>query len=77
MGAAISNVLQPRAFVWFEKTQGPLMKVPPVPSLGCDEAVTYTRVFRTMWQSSDDWSVEDRDVEAREIENFLNQLEGG
>ncbi|GFW04125.1 uncharacterized protein TNCV_2668901 [Trichonephila clavipes] len=31
MGAAILNVLQPGAFVWFEKTQGPLMKVLPVP----------------------------------------------
>ncbi|GFX52289.1 uncharacterized protein TNCV_4801461 [Trichonephila clavipes] len=31
MGAAIPNVLQPRAFVWFEKTQGSLMKMLPVP----------------------------------------------
>ncbi|GFW71108.1 uncharacterized protein TNCV_91511 [Trichonephila clavipes] len=30
MGAAIPNVLQPGAFVWFEKTQGPLMKVLPL-----------------------------------------------
>ncbi|GFX90698.1 e3 ubiquitin-protein ligase RNF13 [Trichonephila clavipes] len=31
MGSVIPNVLQPGAFVWFEKTQGPLMKVLPVP----------------------------------------------
>ncbi|GFT97613.1 e3 ubiquitin-protein ligase RNF13 [Trichonephila clavipes] len=31
MGAAIPIVLQPGAFVWFEKTQGSLMKVLPVP----------------------------------------------
>ncbi|GFT28296.1 e3 ubiquitin-protein ligase RNF13 [Trichonephila clavipes] len=30
MSAAIPNVLQPDAFVWFEKTQGPLVKVLPV-----------------------------------------------
>ncbi|GFS50300.1 e3 ubiquitin-protein ligase RNF13 [Trichonephila clavipes] len=30
-GCAIPNVLQPGAFVWFEKTQGPLIKVLPVP----------------------------------------------
>ncbi|GFV23671.1 uncharacterized protein TNCV_5108571 [Trichonephila clavipes] len=31
MGAAIPKSLQPGAFVWFEKTQRPLMKVLPVP----------------------------------------------
>ncbi|GFW68349.1 uncharacterized protein TNCV_2263381 [Trichonephila clavipes] len=31
MGAAIPNVRQPGASVWFEKTQGPLVKVLPVP----------------------------------------------
>ncbi|GFT12556.1 e3 ubiquitin-protein ligase RNF13 [Trichonephila clavipes] len=31
MSAAIPNVLQPDAFVWFEKRQGPLVKVLPVP----------------------------------------------
>ncbi|GFX66087.1 e3 ubiquitin-protein ligase RNF13 [Trichonephila clavipes] len=31
MSAAIPNVLQPDAFVWFEKTQGSLMKVLPEP----------------------------------------------
>ncbi|GFV61428.1 uncharacterized protein TNCV_2898031 [Trichonephila clavipes] len=31
MGAAIPNVLQPGAFVWFGKTQGLLMRVLPVP----------------------------------------------
>ncbi|GFV85564.1 uncharacterized protein TNCV_3773881 [Trichonephila clavipes] len=30
MGVAIPTVLQPGAFVWFEKTQGPLVKVLPV-----------------------------------------------
>ncbi|PRD25274.1 UNVERIFIED_CONTAM: hypothetical protein NCL1_41373 [Trichonephila clavipes] len=31
MGTTIPNVLQPGAFVWFEKTQGPIVKVLPVP----------------------------------------------
>ncbi|GFW74519.1 uncharacterized protein TNCV_2414181 [Trichonephila clavipes] len=31
MGSAIANVFQLGVFVWFEKTQGPLLKVPPVP----------------------------------------------
>ncbi|GFV28770.1 e3 ubiquitin-protein ligase RNF13 [Trichonephila clavipes] len=30
-GSTIPNVLQPGAFVWFKKTQGPLMKVLHVP----------------------------------------------
>ncbi|GFV68008.1 histone-lysine N-methyltransferase SETMAR [Trichonephila clavipes] len=30
MGASIPNVLQPGAFIWFEETQGPLMKMLPV-----------------------------------------------
>ncbi|GFV21075.1 e3 ubiquitin-protein ligase RNF13 [Trichonephila clavipes] len=51
MGTAIPNVL-PGAFVWFEKTQGPLMKVLPVPGWTADEAVGCTRAFLTMWWSS-------------------------
>ncbi|GFW76520.1 e3 ubiquitin-protein ligase RNF13 [Trichonephila clavipes] len=31
MGATIPNVLSPGAFIWFEKTQGTLVKVLPVP----------------------------------------------
>ncbi|GFX36361.1 uncharacterized protein TNCV_4932741 [Trichonephila clavipes] len=31
MGTTIPNVLQPGAFTWFEKTQGPLMKMLPMP----------------------------------------------
>ncbi|GFX43960.1 uncharacterized protein TNCV_4112391 [Trichonephila clavipes] len=31
MGTSIPNILHPGAFVWFEKTQGPLVKVVPVP----------------------------------------------
>ncbi|GFU69505.1 uncharacterized protein TNCV_1350651 [Trichonephila clavipes] len=31
MSAVILNVLQPGIFVWFEKSQGPLVKVLPVP----------------------------------------------
>ncbi|GFS89122.1 uncharacterized protein TNCV_1258731 [Trichonephila clavipes] len=31
MGTAIPNILQPGAFVWFEKTQGLQVKVLPVP----------------------------------------------
>ncbi|GFX36667.1 uncharacterized protein TNCV_580461 [Trichonephila clavipes] len=31
MGAAIPNVLRPDTFVWFGKTQEPVVKVPPVP----------------------------------------------
>ncbi|GFW13067.1 e3 ubiquitin-protein ligase RNF13 [Trichonephila clavipes] len=33
IGTAIPNVLQPGTFEWFEKTQGPLVKVLPVPGL--------------------------------------------
>ncbi|GFU97876.1 uncharacterized protein TNCV_1103841 [Trichonephila clavipes] len=52
MGTAISNVLQPGTFVWFEKTQGLLMKVLPMDSderMAVDEAFGCTRAFLTMW----------------------------
>ncbi|GFW43033.1 uncharacterized protein TNCV_1474291 [Trichonephila clavipes] len=44
------NVLQPRAFMWFEKTQGILLKVLPV-WMAAHEAVGCTRAFLTMWWS--------------------------
>ncbi|GFX44168.1 uncharacterized protein TNCV_4119641 [Trichonephila clavipes] len=31
MGPEIANVLHPSVFIWFEKTQGPLLKGLPVP----------------------------------------------
>ncbi|GFX82748.1 hypothetical protein TNCV_1194231 [Trichonephila clavipes] len=34
MGVAIPNVFQPGAFIWFEKTLGPLVKMLPVPGCG-------------------------------------------
>ncbi|GFX69660.1 uncharacterized protein TNCV_1770291 [Trichonephila clavipes] len=51
MGVAIPNVLQPGTFVWFEKTQGSLMKVLPV-LIATDEAVGCMCAFLTMWWSS-------------------------
>ncbi|GFW78031.1 uncharacterized protein TNCV_135011 [Trichonephila clavipes] len=49
MGVAIPNVLQPGAFVWFEKTQGPLVKGA---WMVADKAVDCTRAFLMMWWSS-------------------------
>ncbi|GFW76336.1 uncharacterized protein TNCV_1581151 [Trichonephila clavipes] len=51
MGAAIPNVLQPGAFVWFEKTQGPPVKV-YLCWMAANEAVGCTHEFLTILQSS-------------------------
>ncbi|GFV45483.1 hypothetical protein TNCV_5124291 [Trichonephila clavipes] len=48
MGTAIPNVLQPSAFVWFEKTQG----APSGTWRAADEAVGTRRAFLTKWRSS-------------------------
>ncbi|GFU64655.1 uncharacterized protein TNCV_3578891 [Trichonephila clavipes] len=52
MSTAIPNVLQPGAFVWFEKTQGPLVKVLTCAWMMADETVGCMRAFLTMWWSS-------------------------
>ncbi|GFW08164.1 uncharacterized protein TNCV_2979311 [Trichonephila clavipes] len=58
MGAVIPNILQPGAFVWFEKTQGPLMKVLPMHGWWPMKQLA-VRVHFLRWNSLlDDWSVE-------------------
>ncbi|GFX24053.1 e3 ubiquitin-protein ligase RNF13 [Trichonephila clavipes] len=57
MGAAIPNVLQPAAFVWFEKTQGLLMKVLPVPGLRPMKQLAVRVHFLRCGGLLDDWSV--------------------
>ncbi|GFU53081.1 uncharacterized protein TNCV_3098651 [Trichonephila clavipes] len=54
MSAVISNVLQPGAFVWLEKTQGPGASSEGATCawMAADEAVGCTRAFFTMWRSS-------------------------
>ncbi|GFS94624.1 uncharacterized protein TNCV_3649711 [Trichonephila clavipes] len=52
MGAAIPNVLQPSAFVWFEKTQGAPNEGATCAWMAADEAVGCTHTFLTMWWSS-------------------------
>ncbi|GFU18927.1 uncharacterized protein TNCV_1700381 [Trichonephila clavipes] len=51
MGTVIPNVLQPGAFVWFEKTQGPNEDA-TCAWMVADEAIGCTRAFLTMWRSS-------------------------
>ncbi|GFU01063.1 e3 ubiquitin-protein ligase RNF13 [Trichonephila clavipes] len=51
MGASIPNVFQQGAFVWFERTQGPLMKVLPVPGWRPIKQLAL-RVHLTMKRSS-------------------------
>ncbi|GFV27545.1 uncharacterized protein TNCV_2596411 [Trichonephila clavipes] len=48
MGAPILDALQPGAFVWFEETQEPLMKVLAVPGR---RPMKQSRAFITMWWS--------------------------
>ncbi|GFV33764.1 uncharacterized protein TNCV_4568791 [Trichonephila clavipes] len=52
MGTTIPNVLQPGAFVWFEKTQGPTSEGATCAWMAADEAVGCTRAFLTIWRSS-------------------------
>ncbi|GFX10493.1 hypothetical protein TNCV_2583151 [Trichonephila clavipes] len=47
MGAAISNVLRPGDFVWFEKTQGPPSESATFAWMVADEALGCTRAFLT------------------------------
>ncbi|GFX45521.1 uncharacterized protein TNCV_2740581 [Trichonephila clavipes] len=59
MGAAIPNVLQPGALIRFEKTDGPLVKVLPVPGRRPMKKLA-VRVHFLRWGGLlDDWSVED------------------
>ncbi|GFW66607.1 e3 ubiquitin-protein ligase RNF13 [Trichonephila clavipes] len=58
MGAAIPNVRQPGAFVWFEKTQWPLMKVLPVYGWGPMKQLAVRVHFLRCGGLLDDWSVE-------------------
>ncbi|GFX25392.1 uncharacterized protein TNCV_1423771 [Trichonephila clavipes] len=51
MDATIPNVLQPDAFVWFEKTQAPIDSA-TCAWMAADEAVGCPRAFLTMWRSS-------------------------
>ncbi|GFW13444.1 e3 ubiquitin-protein ligase RNF13 [Trichonephila clavipes] len=57
MGAAIPNVLQPGAFVWFEKTQGPLMKILPVPGWRPMKQLAVRAHFLRRGRLLNDWSV--------------------
>ncbi|GFY10585.1 e3 ubiquitin-protein ligase RNF13 [Trichonephila clavipes] len=57
-GAAIPNVLQPGAFVWFEKTHGPLVKVLPVPGLRPMKQLAVRMDFFRCGGLLDDWYVE-------------------
>ncbi|GFS51745.1 uncharacterized protein TNCV_614081 [Trichonephila clavipes] len=59
MGAAIPNVLQPDAFVWFEKTQGPLVKVIPVPEWRPMKQLAVRMHFLGFGGLLDVWSIED------------------
>ncbi|GFW02053.1 uncharacterized protein TNCV_4853931 [Trichonephila clavipes] len=58
MGAAIPNVLQPGAFVWFEKTQGALMKVLPAPGWRPMKQLAVRVHFLRCDSLLDDWSIE-------------------
>ncbi|GFV37753.1 e3 ubiquitin-protein ligase RNF13 [Trichonephila clavipes] len=57
-GTAIPNVLQPGAFEWFEKTQGPLVKVLHVPGRRPMEHLAVRVYFLRCGSLLDDWSVE-------------------
>ncbi|GFU86198.1 uncharacterized protein TNCV_368561 [Trichonephila clavipes] len=58
MGSAMPNVIQPGAFVWFEKAQGPLVKVLPVPGLRLMKQLSVRMHFLQCGDLLDDWSVE-------------------
>ncbi|GFT67210.1 uncharacterized protein TNCV_783591 [Trichonephila clavipes] len=57
MGTTIPNVLQPDAFVWFEETQGPLMKVLHVPGWWSMKQLAVQGHFLRCGGLLDDWSV--------------------
>ncbi|GFV73404.1 uncharacterized protein TNCV_3389201 [Trichonephila clavipes] len=52
MGAVIPNVLQPSAFVWFEKTQGAPSEGATCAWIAADEEVGCSRAFLMKWRSS-------------------------
>ncbi|GFX83236.1 uncharacterized protein TNCV_4988301 [Trichonephila clavipes] len=58
MGAVIPNVLQPGTFVWFEKTQGILMKVLHVPRWWPMKQLAVRVHFLRCGDLLDDWSIE-------------------
>ncbi|GFW53476.1 uncharacterized protein TNCV_3928541 [Trichonephila clavipes] len=58
IGAAIPNVLQPGAFVWFEKTQVLLVKEVPVPGWWPMKQLAVRVHFLRCGSLLDDWSVE-------------------
>ncbi|PRD30783.1 UNVERIFIED_CONTAM: hypothetical protein NCL1_25363 [Trichonephila clavipes] len=58
MGAAIPNVLQPGAFVWFEKTQRPLLRVLHVPGWRPMKQLAVSLHFLRCGGFLDDWSIE-------------------
>ncbi|GFU95701.1 e3 ubiquitin-protein ligase RNF13 [Trichonephila clavipes] len=58
MGVTITNVLQPDNFVWFEKTQGLLMKVLPVPGWRPMRPLSVCVHFLRGGGLLNDWSVE-------------------
>ncbi|GFV26657.1 e3 ubiquitin-protein ligase RNF13 [Trichonephila clavipes] len=61
MGAAIPNVLQPGSFVWFEKTQGLLMKVLRVPGWRPMKQFALRVHLLRCGGLLNDWSIEDRE----------------
>ncbi|GFV54630.1 uncharacterized protein TNCV_3578831 [Trichonephila clavipes] len=58
MYAMIPNVLEPGAIVWFEKTQGPLMKVLHVPGWRPMKQLAVLVHFLRLDGLLNDWSVE-------------------
>ncbi|GFU23445.1 uncharacterized protein TNCV_1573921 [Trichonephila clavipes] len=58
MGTTIPNDFQPDPFVWFEKTQGPLVKVLPVPGWRPMKQLAIRVHFLRCGGLLDDWSVE-------------------
>ncbi|GFX47122.1 uncharacterized protein TNCV_2746991 [Trichonephila clavipes] len=58
MEAAIPNVFQPGALVWFAKTQAPLVKVLPVPEWRPIKQLAVRVHFSRCGSLLDDWSVE-------------------
>ncbi|GFV34836.1 uncharacterized protein TNCV_1451401 [Trichonephila clavipes] len=57
MGAVIPNVLQPGAFVWFDNTQGPLVKVLSVPGWWPMKQLAVRVHFLRCGGFFDDWPV--------------------
>ncbi|GFU07330.1 e3 ubiquitin-protein ligase RNF13 [Trichonephila clavipes] len=58
MGTTIPNVLQPVTFIWFEKTQCPLVKVLPVLGWWLRKQLAVRVHFVRCGGLLDDWSVE-------------------